>query len=424
MPESNMAPPNTTAVGEPDLDVPEFGISGENIICFAGEDWWYHHPHSKNHILKRFARQNRVLFINSISMGLPAVSNPDFFLKIRRKLKSYLRWLRKVPEGLYVMTPVGLPFYGINWVRWLNGALLRAQVRLAMRLCGIRNPIIWAAIPTASGVATSLPSKLLIYQVSDKYDANEDSSLSAEIIREFHRTLKRSAAVVLYSGRKLYEESTEAHRYFLEQAVDFDHFATVSPETALEVAAIPHPILGYFGAMDFVMDTDLIRQVAGRRPNWHWIFIGMKSNLIHVAAPNVHFLGSRSYADLPKYIECFDVCVLPWRLASDFTRYGSAIKVREYLATGKPVVMAPLYEYLRAPGIRFYDSPDSFIAAVEDALAHDSPGRRAPRYLGRPRPPTGRPHRRPPPQSALVALQRKRRSHWHDRQPSASGLNL
>jgi hypothetical protein len=79
-------------------------LEGESIVCFAGEDWWYHHPHSKNHLLKRYARGNKVLFVNSITMGLPSMANPDFFLKIRRKLKSYARWLRKVPEGLWVMT--------------------------------------------------------------------------------------------------------------------------------------------------------------------------------------------------------------------------------------------------------------------------------------------------------------------------------
>ena len=49
----------------------DYPLSGQSIVCFAGEDWWYHHPHSKNHILKRLARHNRVLFVNSITMGLP-----------------------------------------------------------------------------------------------------------------------------------------------------------------------------------------------------------------------------------------------------------------------------------------------------------------------------------------------------------------
>ena len=158
---------------------PENALQGESIVCFAGEDWWYHHPHSKNHLLKRYARRNKVLFINSITMGLPSISNPDFFLKIRRKIKSYMRWLRKVPEGLWVMTPVNVPLYGSRMGRWLNRVLLLAQVRLAMLLLKMSRPILWVAIPTAAEMAGRLGEKILLYQVSDKYDANEDSALSA-----------------------------------------------------------------------------------------------------------------------------------------------------------------------------------------------------------------------------------------------------
>jgi len=348
-------------------------LEGESIVCFAGEDWWYHHPHSKNHLLKRYARRNKVLFVNSISMGLPSMANPDFFLKIRRKLKSYARWLRKVPEGLWVMTPINLPFYGSRIGRWFNRVLLVAQLRLAMRLIGISRPILWVAIPTAAEVAGRLGEKLLLYQVSDKYDANEDSALSGEVIRRYDRLLKDAADVVLYSGRKLFSEATEANRFFLEQAVDFEHFSELNRASAPELEGIEHPILGYFGSMDYVMDTDLMAEVARLRPGWHWVLLGLKSNLVRIAAPNIHFLGSKPYVSLPQYIGQFDVCVLPWRESNTFTSYGSAIKVREYLATGKPVVMAPLYEYLQTPGLRFYRGAKEFIAQVETALAEDSP---------------------------------------------------
>ena len=352
-----------------------YGLAGESIICFAGEDWWYHHPHSKNHILKRLAAENRVLFVNSITMGLPSLSNPDFLLKIRNKLKSLLRWLRKVPEGLFVLTPVSLPFYGSPLLRKLNRFLLRAQLRLVMLCCGMRNPVVWVAIPSAVDVVEELNPKLVIYQVSDKYDANEDSALSANVIRDMDRRLKQMAAVVMYSGRKLFEEADVPHRYFLEQAVDYQHFAQPA-EVSPEVRSIPRPVLGYFGYMDYVMDVALIEEVCKLRPDWHWILIGRKSNLVRLSSPNVHFLGPKPYSDLPRYLSHIDVCVLPWRQDNVFTSYGSAIKVREYLATGKPVVISPLYEYLRTPGVRVYRSIQEFIAAVESALRDDAPADR------------------------------------------------
>jgi glycosyltransferase involved in cell wall biosynthesis len=354
----------------------DYGLSGESIICFAGEDWWYHHPHSKNHILKRLAQQNKVLFVNSISMGLPSPSHPDFFLKIRRKLKSYLRWLRKAPEGLWVMTPVNFPCYSTKAARKLNQILLIVQLRLAMLIVGMHKPVLWVAIPSAADLVGHLGERMLLYQVSDNYEANEDSVLSADVIRSFDRKLKQAADVVMFSGRKLFQESHEPNRFYLEQAVDFEHFATEAAETAPEIADIPRPILGYFGAMDYVMDTEMILEVSRLRPQWHWVMLGLKSNLMQVSAPNIHFLGARPYSHLPRFVRHFDVCVLPWRQNNTFTSYGSAIKVREYLATGKPVVISPLYEYLHTPGVRIYRSIEEFVSQVEDALQNDTPAAR------------------------------------------------
>src|SRR5216683_7545889 len=362
------------AASVPSADYP---LSGQSIVCFAGEDWWYHHPHSKNHILKRLAGHNRVLFVNSISMGLPSISSPDFFQKIRRKFRSYLRWLRKVPEGLWVMTPINVPFYGSSVIRALNRLLLVLQLRLVMFILKLRDPIVWVAIPTAADVANSLGAKLLVYQVSDKYDVNEDSALSRAVIRDMDASLKQRAAVVMYSGRKLYEEAETRHRYFLQQAVDYERFANLPPETPPDIAAIPRPVLGYVGGVDwYTMDVPLIEQVARMRPHWHWVFIGSKSNVVQVSAPNIHFLGPKPYCELPHYYRHVDVCVLPWNQHNVFTSYGSAIKVREYLATGKPVVISPLYEYLNMPGVKIYRSTDEFIALVDEALACDTPRER------------------------------------------------
>jgi len=351
----------------------DYPLSGQSIVCFAGEDWWYHHPHSKNHILKRLAKHNRVLFVNSITMGLPSFSSPEFFQKIRRKLRSYVRWLRKVPEGLWVMTPINVPLYGSPVARALNRLLLVIQLRLVMLILNLRDPLVWVAIPTAADIVNALGAKLLVYQVSDKYDFNEDSALSRTVIRDMDARLKRNAAVVMYSGRKLYEEAEISHRYFLEQAVDYERFANLPPETPPDIAAIPRPVLGYVGAADwYTMDVALIEQVARVRPDWHWVFIGAKSNGVQLTAPNIHFLGPKPYSELPRYYRHIDVCVLPWNQHNTFTSYGSAIKVREYLATGKPVVISPLYEYLHTPGVKIYRSTDEFIRSVEEALASDT----------------------------------------------------
>ena len=97
---------------------------------------------------------------------------------------------------------------------------------------------------------------------------------------------------------------------------------------------------------------------------------------MQINAPNVHFLGPKPYDQLPGYVRHIDIFVLPWRQDSVFTSYGSAIKVREYLATGKPVVISPLYEYLKIPGVCIYRTTDEFIGAVEEGLYADTMAKR------------------------------------------------
>jgi glycosyltransferase involved in cell wall biosynthesis len=173
----------------------------------------------------------------------------------------------------------------------------------------------------------------------------------------------------------------------LEQAVDFEHFASATAarwEAPADVRNIPHPRLGYFGAIEtWLLDQQLIAYISRQRPDWHWVLMGLKAARLDIEdLPNVHYLGSKPYTEMPRYAAGFDVCVLPWVTDNEFVSYGSAIKVREYLATGKPVVMTPLYEYERMGDVlRIARGYDDFIAQVEDALGGDSQARRAARQL-------------------------------------------
>ncbi len=399
-------------------------LEGRSIICFGGEDWFYHHPHSKTHLMKQFARAgNKVIFVNSISMGLPSIKHRDLLPKIGRKLKSYAKLARTTPEGITVVSPPTLPFHGNAAARKVNERLLVAQIGALAHRKGMSSPILWIAIPTAANVIGNLNESVVIYQVSDKYDANtEDHAVDPAKIREMHEYCINHADIVLYSGRKLLEEATLGREksYLLEQAVDFDHWARVrgvaagvstgngsdrvrhpdnrtasksgSPpyeggvdaasadgvvrSVAPEIAKITGPKLGYFGAIEpWLVDRELIKLAAQRHPEWTWVFIGNLARGTDLnEMPNVRLIPPVPYEELPRYAAGFDVCVLPWETEHAFTSYGSAIKVREYLATGKPVVISPLPEYEHLSDVlRVARSREDFIKKVEDALAENDP---------------------------------------------------
>jgi glycosyltransferase involved in cell wall biosynthesis len=354
-------------------------LQDQSIICFGGEDWWYHHPHSKAHLMRKFARAgNKVIFVNSISMGLPALAHKDLLPRIKRKLGSYSKLARQTEEGITVVSPASLPFFGTAAARKVNRRLLRAQIGKLARSRGLTKPILWIAIPTAAEMIGEFDEAAVVYQVSDKYDANTmDHATDPALIRRLHEHAIDAADLVFYSGRKLFNEATRGceRSHLLEQGVDYEHWRRVSDGTvaiAPEVANIPRPRIGYFGAIEpWLVDQELIKRAARERPEWHWIFIGNKSRGLEIEdLPNTHFLPPVAYAELPTFAAGFDVCVLPWETEQSFTSYGSAIKVREYLATGKPVVIAPLPEYEPMGDVlRIARSRDQFLLLVEEALS-------------------------------------------------------
>ena len=330
--------------------------------------------------MRKFAQAgNKVIFVNSISMGLPGLAHKDLLPRIKRKLGSYSKLARRTSEGITVVSPASLPFFGSAAARSINRRLLGAQLKRLARNRGLTKPILWIAIPTAADMIGTFAESAVVYQVSDKYDANTmDHATDPALIRHLHEKAIDAADLIFYSGRKLFTEATRGceRSHLLEQGVDYEHWRRVGDgvvKVAPEIAKIPRPRLGYFGAIEpWLVDQELIKRAVSERPEWQWVFIGNKSRGLEIEdLPNTHFLPPVAYAELPAYAAGFDVCVLPWETEQSFTSYGSAIKVREYLATGKPVVISPLPEYEPMRDVlRIARTRDDFIRLVDEAL-HD-----------------------------------------------------
>jgi UDP-galactopyranose mutase len=96
------------------------------------------------------------------------------------------------------------------------------------------------------------------------------------------------------------------------------------------------------------------------------------------ALPNIHYLGSKTYQELPRYIAGWDVALLPFA-RNEATRFISPTKTPEYMAAGKPVVSTSIRDVVRPYGqqglVRIADTVDEFVAACEAALAEDSAAR-------------------------------------------------
>jgi hypothetical protein len=317
-----------------------------DIVCFCGQDWWYHNrAHSDFQLMTRAARHRKVLLVNSIGMRMPMPGrSPLPFRRIWRKLKSMLRHTRRPLEStpdFTVMTPVLFPFYGSEKARAFNARSIRAQVERVMKKMGIVDPHIVVTVPTAWDVAKDMARSSLVYNRSDKHSAFGEADQG--LIAGYERELLTKTDGVLYSSRAFLaseRELTGDRAHFLDHGVDIAHFAPRGRTEVLTRLGCKRPIIGFFGGLDdYVIDFDLLERLAVERPDYTLVLIGDATLSMDrlTRHPNVKHLGFRPYAEIPQLGADFDVSIMPW-LDNDWIRCCNPIKLKEYLSLGQEVV--------------------------------------------------------------------------------------
>ena len=358
-----------------------------SFVCFGGVDWWYHsRAHIDPQLTIRFARKGRTLYINSIIMTkLNVGRGRNFLQRLVRKMKSLFKGLKKSEKGFWVYSPFTLPVHHIWWAKPLNELLLRLQIFTITRKLGIRRPTVLVANPAACDTAIWLKKKKMIYQRTDRFE--EAEGIDVDTIVKYDRKLKANSDLTIYVSKNLYEQESSQCRkpFFLDHGVDFDMFAGAekTPDVPQDMVDIPKPVAGYFGAISsHSVDIALAEKIADLLPDVSFVYVGTAYEECPGlrAKKNVWFLGQKDYEQIPCYGKCFDVAILPW-VPNKWTEAANPIKVKEYLALGKPFVTTPVFtqlqEYLDVAYIA--DTPEEFARCIEKALKENGPERIAAR---------------------------------------------
>src|SRR5215510_2516587 len=179
-------------------------IQGRDILCFSND--WSGDPLSKTHLMRLLARNNRVLWVNSIGYRAPTVSKADMS-RAFKKLAAATEPITQPEPNIYVLNPLAIPAYGRPRVRALNRRLLKFQVKRAMRKLGFKNPINWIFLPSAAVVAGAFDEEFLIYHCVDEYTAF--SGVSSQFQGELEEQLLRQADLVVVSSDLLYQSKVK-----------------------------------------------------------------------------------------------------------------------------------------------------------------------------------------------------------------------
>ena len=350
-------------------------LSGRDVVCFSND--WGGDPLSKTHLMRILARENRILWVNSLGNRPPRATTRDA-RRALRKLCLAARGLREVEPNLHVLAPLYVPAYSSGSIRVVNQALVRCQIRRAMRSLGMRRPITWAFLPSAVVAAGALGEELVVYHVVDEFAAFSDASAH---VPQLERALLARADLVVASSERLLAAKSPLHPrvVLVRHGVDHEHFArALDPATPVpeDLARLPRPVIGFFGLLADWIDLELVREVALAHPRASVALIGDAVTSLEPVAGvrNVHVLGRRPYSSLPGYCRGFAAAITPFRV-NELALHASPLKAREYVAAGLPNVCTDLPELRAVPGCIVARTRAEFVAEVGRALAQGGPQR-------------------------------------------------
>jgi len=243
----------------------------------------------------------------------------------------------------------------------------------------IRDFLLWYYTPMALAFTRHLNPTAVVYDCMDDLSAFKNPPTA---LRALDAELMRRASLVLTGGQSLFEARRHLHRniYPFPSSVDVNHFAQarVLNTDPPDQAPIPKPRLGFFGVIDERMDLPLLEGIAAARPDWQLVMIGPVVKIDPATLPqrdNIHFLGGKTYQELPHYVAGWNVALLPFA-RNAATRFISPTKTPEYLAAGKPVVSTSIRDVIRPYGqqglVQIADDVSGFVRACAAAMDENS----------------------------------------------------
>ncbi|HEX8474727.1 MAG TPA: glycosyltransferase family 1 protein [Pyrinomonadaceae bacterium] len=334
-------------------DGQDLSNTNADLVCLSHLRWNFVYQRPQ-HLLGRCAKERRVFFVEE-----PILGEGPLRLDVTQS-----------EEGVYVVVP-HLPEGLLSDV-----AVEAVQQALIDRLFAehnIREHILWYYTPMALGFTRHLKPLAVVYDCMDELSAFKNAPRA---LRDREAELFRRADLVFTGGQTLYEAKRHQHAnvHAFPSSIDCAHFAKARDwkDEPADQANIPHPRLGFFGVIDERFDLELLDGVAAARPDWQFVIIGPVVKINPEDLPrhaNIHYLGGKSYKELPAYLAGWDVAALLFA-RNESTRFISPTKTPEYLAAGKPVVSTSIRDVVRPYGelglVRIADSVADFIVAAAE----------------------------------------------------------
>lgn len=355
------------------------------IVCIGTPTWEGNYAKSTVQLLSELSDRYTILYVDYQytvkDMIMTAAGRQNAPL---RRMAGLDERLRKLPAGnsgsVFVLTPP--PIIPMNWindrkiynaVQSFNARIIRSSILSAMQELKMEDPIVISAFNPSFGMALkgTLGESSLIYYCYDNISAAPWLGKHGGMLEQ---EFAAAADVIVTSSDELTKRfsnfSTKVH--VVKNGVDFQNMQ----RGFSEVRRYGRPVAGYIGSIDERIDYDLLESVIDRSQDITFRFIGRSTHPNFEQRlrrhSNVEMLGAHPSSSLPDFLKEMDVCIIPFAM-NEFNRSVYPMKVNEYLAAGKPVVMTPFADLPEFSGIvRCSDSAENFNRSLRNEIANDT----------------------------------------------------
>ena len=307
------------------------------LLVFS--DDWGRHPSSCQHLVNSLLRDTEVTWVNTIGMRPPRLDS----VTIKRGMEKIQGWFRQgsdsvtqdtIPPNLSLVDAKMWPWMTHEWDRWLNGWLLSKQLFDASR-----NSTIVTTIPIVADLVGRLPAKRWIYYCVDDFSAWP--GLDQDVMRTMEQRLLKHADRVIAVSETLREKILQERKQcdLLTHGVHLQHWNGAVPAYDWLRHGIDGPVYLFWGVIDQRMDVSWLSALNDRMDCGNIVLVGPEQNPARElgALSRLKRIGAVSYEELPSMAAAADVLIMPYE-DSEVTRAMQPLKMKEYLATGKPVV--------------------------------------------------------------------------------------
>ncbi len=256
--------------------------------------------------------------------------------------------LEEIADNIYTFSPdgKGVVYYNLN--NLMSCSKIITSINTVLTKLNFLNPIILVHVPYWQKIISYFDYQYIIYDCMDAYEDFSDLRRFCPDLKQREEDLAKSAEIIFASSTILFDKLKKFNKntFLLRNGVDYEHFdSQIRLKKPDDIVKIPKPIIGYHGAIAEWFDLELIEYAARKLPNNSFVLIGRHTVEINRLArlKNVYFLGEKPYQQLPKYVQHFDVAIIPFK-KNQLTLSTNPVKLYEYLASGKPVVSVDLPE--------------------------------------------------------------------------------